>query len=592
MADRSDASGSLTQRLFNRTVLGTVLAVVLVLVAAVYFLVDDVLAWGLEYYAGQSMGARVDVGDLRTGWLQPSLTIRDLQVTDPDTPARNVLHLGVISARVAFSPLLRGRVVIEEARLDGVRFNTYRESPGWVRDEGGALRGMYSMTGRLLSSRFPAGSGTGLDDTLSLVAGTPVEKRWNALRDRLETPGALRDARSTLETREKVLETTLDQLPDREDIESVKQTIEDVRESRSGDVLGAVQGIADLQRLVRRLETFSEQIKTVAADLRATGDELTRTKQRLEEAVEHDRETLSDLTLPEVSVGSLSRQLFGALLEQHGGALHDVVRKVQPSLSGESTGRSDGSSEPATGDSPDVWLKQLTISGEGGGTVLEGDLRNLSTRPLPADHPLDFTFSARPSDAAFSEVRASLSRSMLKGDPRLNYNLEIRDWTLRPWTLLQRNNTRFSVKGGSARFGLEGSYEAGRLTTRLGLMIDQPTFQVEAADDRLESILRRVTSQLIVLRLRATGRGRPGSLQWSVESNLGRALADGLRTWARQQAERVRAEVERRFQRQIGAPKQHLVDEIESLMTRARGTLKQRRDLVNRLKNSLSDLRE
>lgn len=199
---------------------------------------------------------------------------------------------------------------------------------------------------------------------------------------------------------------------------------------------------------------------------------------------------------------------------------------------------------------------------------------------------------AEPFDGAISKVHGAFSRTVVEEGVRLNDELGIRGWTIRHWKLLQRANTVFSVKGGSARCGLEGRYESGRLTTRLGLMIDRPEFQVETRDDRLGSLLRTVTSQLTTVRMRATATGSFENLEWSVESNLGRALTDGLRTWAQQEVERVRASLERRFRREIGADKRRLVTAAESLMTGARETLKQRRDLVNRLQDTLGDLRQ
>lgn len=594
------------RRLVRVELLGTVALVVLLLGAYAYFFVDDHLEWGLEYVGGRLIGAQVDVAELSTGWVRPSLTVEGLVVTDPEKPSTNWIELDTASLALNLDALLRARVVVERARLTGIRLGTERARPGWVQKQGD-LRWLYEALGRLLSAELrAAASGTVLEDALALSSGEGGD-RWERLREDLESPEVLQRASETLEGKRARIDEILNGLPERSTLDELEREVKQLRSAGQGGLAGRVDQLRRIRSLADRVDRLSERLGTASADLRSTLGELSTLKQQLESSTAEDLRSLRDrVSMPDLSLEGLSRRLFEGFIERRAGSLHTLLTQARPYLSASST-----TSDPAAGETdetpggadrtfgarsayPGFWLKELDVSGTGKagrGLALEASVRHLSSDPARVESPAEFEFSARPLDAGYEEVRG---RATLEASEalRVGYELEVRGWTLREWALLDSPDAAVAVTGGTARFGLEGQYSPQHVSTRLGMMVPDPRMRVTSEDARLKSLLEGALGGLGRLELRASGEGAPESVRWSVESNLGRVLADGLRTVIRQGVDRARDELEQRFQREIGSRKQSLLETIDGLSSNARGTLQDRRDRLDELEQSLLDLGE
>lgn len=77
-------------------------------------------------------GAEVNIGDFSfTPW-NGRVTAQGVQVTDPANPASNRLVLGEVTADAGLLPLLRGKLVIDEAIVRTIQKDVPRERPGEV----------------------------------------------------------------------------------------------------------------------------------------------------------------------------------------------------------------------------------------------------------------------------------------------------------------------------------------------------------------------------------------------------------------------------------------------------------------------------
>lgn len=96
----------------------------------VIFLFDPLLKLALVSGAQAVNGAKVDVGSLRTKWLAGTLTVAGLEVADPDATMSNTVSFERAVFRLDVSAALRGKGVVREASVTGVRFGTKRRRDG------------------------------------------------------------------------------------------------------------------------------------------------------------------------------------------------------------------------------------------------------------------------------------------------------------------------------------------------------------------------------------------------------------------------------------------------------------------------------
>jgi uncharacterized protein (TIGR03545 family) len=107
------------------------LLLLVVLVAAAWWLLLDLaVRRGIEYVGTEIVGARVDLASAHVALGRGAVTLRGLEVTDPDHPMTNLMQADQIAADVRLLPLLEKKVVIDTVAVRGVRFGTPRRTSG------------------------------------------------------------------------------------------------------------------------------------------------------------------------------------------------------------------------------------------------------------------------------------------------------------------------------------------------------------------------------------------------------------------------------------------------------------------------------
>lgn len=109
------------------------LTVVLALLAVfVVFFKNRVLEWSVETGGTAAVGARVDLSSAALSFTQGNVTLRGLEVTNPNSPMRNMVEAEELIFDVGVLPLLEKKVVIDTMAARGLRFNTPRATSGAI----------------------------------------------------------------------------------------------------------------------------------------------------------------------------------------------------------------------------------------------------------------------------------------------------------------------------------------------------------------------------------------------------------------------------------------------------------------------------
>lgn len=102
----------------------------LLLWAIVFFGFDPLLKKTLVSAGQAANGARVDIGSLRTRWLKGTLAITDVQVASAEETMKNSVSFSEALFQLDVSAALRGKAVVRQASISGIRFGTARKRDG------------------------------------------------------------------------------------------------------------------------------------------------------------------------------------------------------------------------------------------------------------------------------------------------------------------------------------------------------------------------------------------------------------------------------------------------------------------------------
>lgn len=114
-------------------VLGT-LGAILLLWAFIFLFFDPLLKRALIAGGQAAAGAKVEIGSVRSKWLKGVLEIRRVAIADRQEPMKNLVELSRIGFQLDTSAALRGKGVVREAALEGLRLGTARKTSGALRN--------------------------------------------------------------------------------------------------------------------------------------------------------------------------------------------------------------------------------------------------------------------------------------------------------------------------------------------------------------------------------------------------------------------------------------------------------------------------
>ncbi|MCZ6917897.1 MAG: TIGR03545 family protein [Gemmatimonadetes bacterium] len=227
------------------------LALFLALVAVSwYFFLDATVRRSIEAIGTELVGAKVDLAEVEVRLREGSVTLRGLQVTNPDAPMTNLFEVDEIVADVRLAPLLKKKIYIDTVAVRGLRFGTDRARSGALEDDdntGGLVRRRVRAWAD--SVPIPGFSLEGLTGAVNVDAIRP---------EMLGTPQAAANIRRAADSARSAWTARLEDLNPAPVIDSAAALVERL----SGASLLRL-GVTGLARTVQSLRSTVQQVTTV-----------------------------------------------------------------------------------------------------------------------------------------------------------------------------------------------------------------------------------------------------------------------------------------------------------------------------------------
>jgi uncharacterized protein (TIGR03545 family) len=264
------------------------------LMALWFIFVDGIVETLIEKTGMAIVGAEVDVkADVNLFPL--GITLRELQVTNPETPARNSFECSRIAFNLDSLNLLRRKVIINEMAVEGMRFDTQRKRPGRVSKE--------AKEQKKAAEEKPS------------VFGLPVQTpdvKTILKNENLESLKLIEETRSDLEKKKTDWQKRVKEMPDRAKIDGYDDRIEKIRKQARGNVLNMAGSLAEFRAVRRDIEQDIERVrqarKAFTADLGTAKTALERAQQAPFNDVRRLRDKYS---ISPAGLANISQLLFG-----------------------------------------------------------------------------------------------------------------------------------------------------------------------------------------------------------------------------------------------------------------------------------------
>ena len=544
--------------------------------AFIAFGMDPLLRYSSIQALQTATGARADLGELKTSFFPPSVTVSNVALASARRPGWNLVEFKEMHMGLESSSLSRRRFVVEEGRLDGLRFDTPRsddgqldfdpepvsEEPSWMSEKLTELGSEWltNITEQVKSQLDP--------NTLETYRlGTEVYEKWD-------------ERFVEMTDRAKAMKPRVDQLR------------EQFKRAKEGDTLQQIEQYLQVsqkaEEIIIEVQGFRDEIKDIVPEVRDDFQTLNAARERDQEKVKH---TLS-LLKPDarrISQALLGKTMYRQILEVltwiefARDYQRDLKEQVQPPRS---AGRDFEfvMRDPA----PDFLMKKLSLTG-----IVSINKEQVPFKAMLTDVTEDPKLLGRP---CVMRLAAEGSRPL-----QMKVTYDATGETTRAEMLVDYRDTNPLplVAGKSEKASVHATLSDLAWTTRLALIEDAiegnidlksnvENLNFQASDDVRSEITEAANDAFAGIRVLNASVKLGGTLrdpEIDLQSDVGEQVALGVQTAFTNQLDKAK-------ERLISEVNSYASDQIEKLKERFTGEYDKLRDDNKELLAQINEVRE
>lgn len=544
--------------------------------AFIAFGMDPLLRYSSIQALQTATGARADLGELRTSFFPPTVTLSNVALASARRPGWNLVEFKEMHLGLESSSLSRRRLVVEEGRLDGLRFDTPRsddgqlefdpepvsEEPSWMSEKLTELSSEWltDLTERVKSQLDP--------NTLETYRlGTEVYEKWD-------------ERFVEMTDRARAMKPRVDQLRVQ------------FKQAKEGDTLQQIEQYLQVsqkaEEIIIEVQSFRDEIKDIVPEVRDDFQTLNAARERDQEKVKH---TLSLLKpdarrITQALLGKpMYRQLQQVLtwIEFARNYQRDLKEQVQPPRS---AGRDFEfvMRNPA----PDFLLKKLSLTG-----VVSINKEQVPFKALLTDVTEDPRLLGRPCVMRLAAEGSRPLQMKVTYDatgerPRAEMLVDYRDMNPLPLVAGKADKASVHATLSDLSWTTRLALIEDNIEGHIGLQSNVSSLSFQAADDVRSEITEAANDAFNSIRV----------LNASVK--LGGTLRDPVIDLHSDVGEQVALGVESAFTNQLNKAKERLIsevnsyagDQIEKLRERFTGEYDKLRDDNKELLAQINEIRE
>ena len=345
--------------------------VVLLLVAVGYWLfANTIIKSILEDQLSQSYGAEVNIGSFNHSLFPTTVTIEDIQLTNPTAPMRNQVVVGKAFGDVALMPLLSKEVIVNKLQLLDVEFDQPRNSEGKV---------LRQPTQSLTFDEIKQKAKEAIPTVDELIERNP-----------LMTTAAVAQAKQTYETYSEELKTSYQALPDKSRIEEYKTQVEALKEMDFKNPQALVEAQSKLKTLKEQISADRALITDFTDNAKNARTALSDSLQQLKAAPKQDYQLMKGIIAgDEAAMQQVTQLVFGDKAAEYTQYLMSAVQIVLPLIHGEPQ-----TDDPPATELPAILVKEAEVAVKYKDETIGSVWKNITNTHPVFGEPTTFTISA------------------------------------------------------------------------------------------------------------------------------------------------------------------------------------------------------
>lgn len=490
-----------------------------------YLSIDSLLKLGIEKAGSQAVGAKVELNSASLSLLPLGLELSGLAVTNPEQPLENLLTSEQINVELNSGRLWQRQIIIEQAKIVGLQFNTPRQYSG-------ALTNKAKTDEQALATDNNFGLDLSLPDPQALINAekAAIQAKYKAIEDEIKA----------IETR---WEQNIAELPDKQQLDSYKQRWEALKKK------GMLQKLADLKTLKKDVKGDLKAIKQLQNELDTDTARIKALIKRAQQLPEQEADRLLAKVGYQGGSKALSQQLMGGEVKQWLSKITQLFTQLSSSdkaseeLEDSSPERGQGQwiGFTETTPHPDFLIKQANLSGSfmltNNLVNFVGHIDNISNQPKRWHLPTRFALKG---EAKLGGQFNSEGRIDLRNAPNSQMTASISQMTFEQLNL--SSSSSLTIKRANVDGKLDAKLVANNIDVQTNAEFQALEFDSSKATEKLNS-LQRALSAIDAFELTATLTGNSENPEFAMRSNLDKVLGSALKSQASEKIEQYKLQL-------------------------------------------------
>jgi uncharacterized protein (TIGR03545 family) len=502
------------------------LLIVAALGLAYWFGVNPLVRLVLIGRAEHLVHSQVEIARVDACLPRAEIRLGNVCVADPLAPMKNLFQADEVSLSLETGPLLRKRIIVDDAQLTGLQLGTDRQTPGELT---GMQLAAATMSGEKLLQFVRQEDNTtsqSLFDRFAALLGKEIQQQI----DELESPRLVKEMLDRWPRELQQFEARADGLKQRANV--LRQSFENGR-------VNLPQDLGKVRQVTGEATSLGHDMEGLRADFDCLRGQAEQDRKTLSAAGQRDLQTLQDkFRLDDLNGEHLSSYLLGPELSDrlekvaqwiNWGRLH-LPQKCSPPEPQRHGGLLITSFGLPPG--PDYLIRQLLVDGQAGqGTdrlLFRAWLTNLTPQPDRCQQPL--TLRAEVNTPAAVHISAVFDRRTAVAHDQIKVQCP---GLPQPRRLLGKpEQLAIVVSPGNVELWVLLDFQGEQLTGQLVLRQTPVDLMPQLGDKyggpKLAAILQESLSQIRLVEAVVDVSGTLQQPQWKFRTNLGPQLISGV----------------------------------------------------------------
>ncbi len=579
--------------------------VFLLMFAYFKFFFDHHIKMAIEYGGTYANGAEVNVGSLKTSFLDASLDIANIEVTNKEKPIENIVQIGGINFKATWGGLLRGKVIIPLASVSDIMINSTRKRAGKVLPpKKSSENGMESVKGSALAVTQRALDGSIFGDIAQVASGTDYKDKLKEMEGNLKTSQFVTKMEAELKEKEKLWKERIEKLPKQEEFKAYEARIKALKIDGK-DPVAVVNAINEIDKIYKEVDS---KIKEVDQSKDALTGDINAYKNIYGDIKKYVDEDIKDLEakmgIPSLDPKDLAMRVFG---RQFGKEIQRVEKYMRVAREYMPPPKKDRPPEftprerevgrdykfPKTNHYPKFWIAKAAISSKatpnGFSGTMGGEIIDITDDQKALGRPLQAKLSGEfPNSNIYGVlIHAIIDHTTVV--PKESGQIKIGAFPLKDVMLSKSKDVTFGFAQASGSSELNIALQEENVDIKFNAGFDKINYIVEAEKAKAKEILTNVANGLGALTLNGSATGTWKSLDFDLGSNIGDRLQAALKAEFDKQVAELKTKLRAAVNEKVEGEKQKLLSKVQDFEKQFGVSLKSKEDAVNLLKQKLNE---